>query len=42
MVKNTNKHNLNWPNISDHPYRRLIIEGSGCGKANAFLDLIKQ
>ena len=33
-------HNLNWPNIPDHPYRILIIGGSGCGKTNAFLNLI--
>ena len=28
------KHNNNWPYIPDHPYRILIIEGSGSGKAN--------
>ena len=26
------EHNLNWPQISDHPYRLLIIGGSGYGK----------
>ena len=26
--------------IPDHPYRILIIEGSGLGKANALLNLI--
>ena len=26
--------------IPDHPYRILIIEGSGSGKANALLNLI--
>ena len=25
-------HNLKWPDISDHPYRILIIGGSGSGK----------
>ena len=25
---------------SDHPYRMLIIGGSGSGKTNAFLNLI--
>ena len=40
--KNENKkeHNLNWPYISDHPYRILIIGGSGTGKTNALLNLI--
>ena len=28
-------HNLNRPFISDHPYRILIIGGSGSGKSNA-------
>ena len=32
-------HNLNWPNIPDHPYRILIIGGSGCGKTNVLLNL---
>ena len=34
------KHNQKWPYIPDHPYRILIIEGSGSGKANALLNLI--
>ena len=31
---NENKtiHNKNWPYIPDHPYRILIIGGSGSGK----------
>ena len=33
-------HNPNWPYIPDHPYRRLIIGGSGSGKTNALLNLI--
>ena len=33
--------NLNWPYISDHPYRILIIVGSGSGKNNVLLNLIK-
>ena len=33
-------HNPNWPYIPDHPYRILIIGGSGSGKANALLNLI--
>ena len=39
--KNINKHNLNWPEIPDHPYRILIIGRSGSGKANTLLNLIK-
>ena len=34
------EHNLNWPEIYDHPYRILIVEGSGSGKTNALLNLI--
>ena len=34
------EHNLNWPEIPDHPYRILIIGGSGSGKTNALLNLI--
>ena len=30
----------NWPHILDHPYRILIIGGSGSGKTNALLNLI--
>ena len=38
--ENERKHNLNWPYIPDHPYRILIIGGSGSGKTNALLNLI--
>ena len=38
--ENKTEHNLKWPYIPDHPYRILIIEGSGSGKANALLNLI--
>ena len=31
----------NWPYIPDHPYRILIIVGSGSGKENALLNLIE-
>ena len=27
--ENVKEHNPNWPQISDHPYRILIIGGSG-------------
>ena len=36
----TKQNNLNWPYILDHPYRILIIGGSGSGKTNALLNLI--
>ena len=38
--ENKKEHNLNWPYIPDHPYRILIIGGSGIGKTNALLNLI--
>ena len=34
------EHNINWPEIADHPYRLLIVGGSGFGKTNALLSLI--
>ena len=33
--------NKNWPYIPDHPYRILIIGGSGSGKTNLLLNLIE-
>ena len=39
--ENKIKHNLNWPHIPDHSYRILIVGGSGSGKINALLNLIK-
>ena len=38
--ENKKKHNPNWPYIPDHPYRILIIRGSGTGETNALLNLI--
>ena len=38
--ENKRKHNLKCPYIPDHPYRILIIIGSGSGKTNALLNLI--
>ena len=35
--ENKIKHNKNWPYIPDHPYRILIIGGSGSGKTNTLL-----
>ena len=34
------KNNKKWSYIPDHPYRILIIGGSGSGKTNALLNLI--
>ena len=38
--ENKTQHNPNWPYIPDHPYRILIIGGSGSGKTNTLLNLI--
>ena len=40
--ENNKEHNEKWPYIPDHPYRILIIGGSGSGKTNALLHLIKK
>ena len=34
------EHNTNRSEIPDHPYRILIVGGSGSGEANALLNLI--
>ena len=39
--ENNKEHNAKWPYIPDHPYRILIIGGSGSGKTNTLLNLIK-
>ena len=38
--ENKTQHNLKWPYIPDHPFRILMIGGSGSGKTNAVLNLI--
>ena len=40
--ENNKKHNEKQTNIPDHRYKILIIGGSGSGKTNALLNLIKQ
>ena len=39
--KNKIEHNSKLPYILDHPYRIVIVGGSGSGKTNALLNLIK-
>ena len=38
--ENKTEHNSKWPYIPDHPYRILIVDGSGSEKTNALLNLI--
>ena len=40
--ENNKKHNEKSPYIPDHPYRIFIIGGSGSGKTNTLLNLIKE
>ena len=43
IANESNKeNNEKWPFISDHPYRISIIGGSGSGKTNALLNLMKE
>ena len=43
ITNESNKeHNEKWPYILDHPYRILIIGGSGSGKINILLNLITE
>ena len=41
MLMKISQHNKNWPYISDHPYKILIVGGSGSGKTNVLLNLIE-
>ena len=40
--ENNKKHNEKWQYIPDHPYKVLIIGGSGSGKTNALVNLINE
>ena len=40
--ENNKEHNEKLPYIPDHPYKFLIICGSGSGKTNTLLNLIKE
>ena len=39
--ENKTEHNENWPYAPDHPWRTLIIGGSGSRKKNTLLNLIE-
>ena len=38
--ENNKKHNEKWPYIPDHPYRIIMIGGSGSGETHTLLNLI--
>ena len=38
--ENIKEHNPNWSQISNHPYRILIIEGTRSGKTNLLFNLL--
>ena len=40
--ENNKNHNGKWPYIRDHPCRIIITGGSGLGKTNTLLNLIKE
>ena len=40
--KNNKGHNKKWRFVPDHSYRILITVGSGSGKTNSLLNLIKE
>ena len=40
LKEDIKEYNQKWPEIPDHPYRILIIGGSGSGKTNVLLNLI--
>ena len=42
LKENMKKHNTNWPQIPDHPYRILIARGSGLRKTNSLFSLMNQ
>ena len=39
--ENKTERNENWPYAPDHPWRTLIIGGSGSGEKNTLLNLIE-
>ena len=41
-AENKKEYDPNFPKISDHPYKILIIGGYGCRKTNSLFNLINQ
>ena len=39
--ENNKEHNEKWPHIPDHPYRIIIVGGSGSRKTKTLHNLIK-
>ena len=39
---NKKEHDKKWPYIEDHPYKMLIIRGSGSGKTNELINSLKE
>ena len=42
IKEETKERNPNWQQITDYPYRILIIRGSGSGKTNSLFNLISR
>ena len=42
VKENIKEHDPNWPQIPDHSYRILIIQGSGSRKTNSLFNLTNQ
>ena len=42
VIENIKEHNLNWRQILDHPYRKLITGGSVTGKTVSLFNLVSQ
>ena len=40
--ENNKEHNEKWPFVPDHPYRIIVIGGSGSQKTNALINLIDE
>ena len=40
LQENIKEHDSNLPQTPDHPYRILVVEGSGFGKTNLYPNLI--
>ena len=42
IKENTKEHYPNWPQIPDHPYKMIIVGGSGSGKRTSLFNIINQ